>query len=125
MCYFWRMLTKDEENFVKYWEANSEQEGKFLIKLLAGLPMAMLFGLPIILFVVVVYIFFPDWYAKAGGEFSSSLGAVIVAVLLSIIFFAFFRKHFEWEQKQNQYLRLKHKSENPEQNATNTDQPLS
>lgn len=101
------MLKEQELAFIEYWEQNRDKESRFMAKFIAGLPMAMIFGLPILLLVVVVYFFFPTWYSKVGSEFSNSLPAIVVAVFIAIVFFAFARKHFEWEQKENQYLALK------------------
>jgi hypothetical protein len=79
------MLTEKEKQFLRYWEANKDIENTFLRKLLGGLPMAVIFGLPVILSVVVVRLFFPDWYMKISettpGMFISAIIAVVCIVL--------------------------------------------
>ncbi|RYG51866.1 MAG: hypothetical protein EOO01_07695 [Chitinophagaceae bacterium] len=111
------MLTKQENEFVARWEEVREQENTFLRKLLGGLPFAMLFSLPILLFVLCVYLFLPDWYAKVSGTRSSSMAAVVVAVLLITLFFSYFRMHFKWETNEQLYLELKHKRKAAERSA--------
>ena len=58
------MISEKEIVFLRYWERNREIENTFVSKLTRGLPMAVLFALPIILLVVVVKLFIPDWYMK-------------------------------------------------------------
>jgi len=78
--------------------------------------MAIVFGLPIILFVLVVYLWFPDWYAKISGSSAGSFMMAVIAVLICILFFsyfrmhfkwAYFRMHFKWEMNEQLYLELK------------------
>lgn len=103
------MLTEQEKRFVSHWEKVRQQENTFLRKLLGGLPFAILFSFPILLFVLCVYLFLPDWYAKVSDTGPSSMVAVVVAVLLITVFFAYFRMHFKWEMNEQLYLELRHK----------------
>ncbi len=104
------MLTVEEKNFVDRWEKVRLQESSFQRKLLAGLPFAMLFTFPILLFFLSVYLFLPDWYAKVSGSGTSSMPAIIIALILITVFFAYFRMHFKWEMNEQLYLELKQKS---------------
>ena len=103
------MLSPEEENFIAYWEKNRELHSSTMSKFLRGLPMACLFGLPILLFVAAVYLFFPDWYMKISGTSAETFFVIVVAVILAIIFFAFIRMHFKWEMNEQLYLELKYK----------------
>jgi len=103
------MLSAEEENFIKYWEENREIRSGSLNKLLGGLPMACMFGLPILLFIVCVYLFLPNWYTKISGTSSSTFFVIVLAVFIAIIFYAFTRMHFKWEMNEQLYLELKHK----------------
>ncbi len=71
--------------------------------------MAIIFGLPIILSVLVVYLFFPEWYMKISNTTSGTFVVIVVAVILAILFFSFFRMHFKWEMNEQLYLELKHR----------------
>lgn len=101
------MLSEKQNNFIVYWESVRERENSFLRKLSRGLPMAIIFGLPIILFLVVVYLFFPVWYMKISNITSGTLFVIIIAVLIAILFFAYFRMQFKWEMNEQLYLELK------------------
>ncbi len=109
------MLTEKEKQFITRWEQVREKEGSVLAKLLYGLPMAMLFGLPILLFIAVVYFVSPDWYTKVSNRLSSSLGTIFIAVFICILFYAYFRMHYKWEMNEQLYHELKRKANNEEE----------
>lgn len=109
MLNFAAMLTEKELQFIEYWEKNREIEATFSSKLLKGLPMSMFFSLPIILSVIVVRLFFPEWYAKMSSTSSGMFLTVIIAVFVIAIFYAVFRMHFKWEHNEEIYQRLKSK----------------
>ena len=91
------MLTKKETDFLCYWEQERVRESRFLSKLSRGLPMAMLFGLPVILSLIAVYLLSPDWYAKISNSASGAFETLMLAVILIILFYSYFRMHFKWE----------------------------
>lgn len=101
------MLTEKEKQFLEYWERNREREGSVAGKLLRGLPMSLLFGMPILMFIVVIRLFFPDWYTKISGTSSGTFITAIFAVLIIILFYAYFRMHFKWENNEQVYKILK------------------
>ncbi len=103
------MLSAEEEKFMEYWEKNREAYSSTGSKFLRGLPMACLFGLPILLFIACVYLFFPDWYMKISGTSAETFFVIVIGVFIAIIFFAFFRMHFKWEMNEQLYLELKAK----------------
>ncbi len=119
------MLTEKEKQFLRYWEQVREKESSFTHKLLSGLPMALLFGLPILLFIIAVKLFLPGWYDKATDtsgkivlpEWSAkfiqaSAGDYVmafVAVVLLVLFYSYFRRHFKWEMNEQLYKELKYK----------------
>ncbi len=100
------MLSPKDQSFVEYWKNNRDRESSFARKLIGGLPMATMFGLPIILLVMVVYLFFPEWYTKISKTSSGTFMAMVVAVFIAILFFAFFRMQFKWEMNEQLYQEL-------------------
>jgi membrane protein YdbS with pleckstrin-like domain len=100
------MLTQKEIEFLQFWEKNREMESQFSRKLTAGLPMSILFALPILLMVGVVYFFIPDWYMKISKATGGAFVAVVLALLILIFFFAFFRMHYRWENNEQLYQEL-------------------
>ncbi|MEO5945160.1 MAG: hypothetical protein ABIP30_09785 [Ferruginibacter sp.] len=103
------MLSDKELEFLQYWEQNRIPQSTFSSKLSRGLPMATIFGLPILFSVMVVYFFFPDWYTKISDTSSGTFIMVVIAVMIAILFFSYFRMHFKWEMNEQAYLELKYK----------------
>jgi uncharacterized BrkB/YihY/UPF0761 family membrane protein len=97
------MLTERETAFITYWKTHRDPHNTLASKLLRGLPVAIMFGLPIILFILAVYIYFPDWYAKLSNTTSGSFVTIVVAVIIAILFFSYFRMHFKWEMNEQLY----------------------
>ena len=60
---------------------------------------------------MVVYLFFPDWYTKISGTTPWTFIVVLIAVIIAILFFSYFRMHFKWEMNEQAYLELKYKQE--------------
>ena len=103
------MLSDKELAFLHYWEHHRLPQSSFISKLSRGLPMAIIFGLPIILSIVIVYIFFPEWYTKISATTSGTFIVIVIAVVLAVLFFSYFRMHFKWEMNEQAYLELKYK----------------
>lgn len=103
------MLTEKEKQFVSYWKKERELQKGFTSKLIAGLPMAILFCTPILLFIASVYLFFPEWYTKVSGNMGGSMTVIVLAVIVCILFFSYFRMQFKWESNEQHYRELKYK----------------
>lgn len=103
------MLTEKEKQFVAYWEREREWRSTFSNKLVSGLPMAMLFFFPIVLSIVVVYFYFPEWYTKISKTSTGMFVTVVLAVFIAIVFFSYFRMHYKWEMNEQLYKELKSK----------------
>lgn len=104
--YLCPMLTEKEKQFIFYWEKNREAQSAFASKLLRGFPMAILFSLPVLLSVVVVRLFFPEWYTKISATSPGMFLTVIFAVIAITLFYAVFRMHSKWEHNEEVYKRL-------------------
>lgn len=101
------MITEKEKQFLEYWEKSREAESTFLSKMLRGLPMALLFGLPIILLVLVVRLFIPDWYMKISQTTPGMFMAAVAAMIGIVLFYSYFRMHYKWEMNEQLYKELK------------------
>lgn len=99
------MLTKNEERYILWWKDQREIENSAKFKLLNGLPLAILFSLPILISIFVVQLFSPDWFAKL-QDVKSSMAMILIAVLLIILFTAFIRMHFRWEKREQTYMEI-------------------
>jgi hypothetical protein len=100
------MITKKEKQFITYWEAERENRAKFSNKIMSGLPMAFLFALPIILSIVVVYLFFPDFYTRISNMPKGIFATIFLAVILCVLFFSYFRMQYKWEMNEQLYREL-------------------
>jgi glucan phosphoethanolaminetransferase (alkaline phosphatase superfamily) len=112
------MITEKDKAFLRYWEENRDFENSFKRKLYGGLPMAILFGLPIILLIVVIRIFLPDWYMKISSTSSGMFFTAVVAMIVVVLFYAYFRMQYKWEMNEQLYQELKSK-ESKSINKTN------
>ena len=99
-----RMLTKDEILFLEYWEKRREKEKQFFRQLVTGLPMGLVFALPVLLVVI-----FHGWYKNMIYISDSQIIVIIIGVLCVAIFFSIFRGKSKWESNEQLYKELKFK----------------
>jgi hypothetical protein len=105
------MLSEKEIKFLQHWELVREKESSFLSKLVRGLPMACLFGLPIMFFIVIIYFLSPDWFTKISQQAAGSSTTILISVIVFILFYSYFRMHFKWEMNEQLYAELKKRQE--------------
>lgn len=103
MFYFCIMLTREEEDFVVYWEENRDRKRKVLYQLAAGLPL----GLAL---VVAIFVnFFAGWYKRATMIFradSSMFIVLMIAALLIVVFVTVFSVKHKWDLHETRYREL-------------------
>lgn len=104
------MLSQKEQEFVNYWKGRREKEGRFVWQLMTGIPIGLLFSMPI--FIIVLTGRF--WYKRADMVAISKLSPVvlILAVMLIACFIAVFHRRVQWEKKEQQYLELQQRERN-------------
>lgn len=103
------MLSEKDKDFMIYWEKEKERRSTFSAKLIQGLPMAALFCAPILLFIASVYLFFPEWYTKVSNSLPGSITTIVIAVIICVFFFSYFRMQYKWEMNEQLYRELKQK----------------
>jgi MFS superfamily sulfate permease-like transporter len=103
------MLSEKDKEFMAYWEREKESRNTFSAKLTGGIPMAALFSVPILLFITAVYLFFPEWYTKISSRLPGSIFMIVMAVIICILFFSYFRMQYKWEMNEQLYRELKNK----------------
>lgn len=101
------MITEKERQFMVYWQGEREKLNTVKAKLLNGLPVAVLFTLPILLLLFSVQLFFPEWQTRISKTSAGSFMAVIAALFICVLFFAYFRMHYKWEMNEQLYQELK------------------
>ncbi len=101
------MLSEDDRLFLKYWEENREKEKRSFRQLLIGLPLGLIFALPILIN------FMSGWYKRAAMIRNSSFNPLVLLIAIVIIacFFALFNKKHQWDMREQRYKELKTKEE--------------
>jgi integral membrane sensor domain MASE1 len=97
------MLTKEEDNFITYWEANRLKQKKITNQWLIGLPAGLLFGLPILLNL------FSGWNARINFFQHGQLAVLVIAVIIIIAFFSIFTVKHKWDLREQHYNELLYK----------------
>ena len=100
------MVTDEELKFMDWWERNRLKQKRLLYQLSFGLPVGLVFGLP-----VLVSLIFSDWYKNMQFISSSQVIVIMVAVLGIAVFFALFRMKHKWDMNEQFYKELKLKQE--------------
>lgn len=99
------MLDERERLFVEYWERSRQKEKRIVYQILTGLPIGLLFALPII------FLLFSSryWYKRADMVANSEMSPMVLifAVLLIAGFVAILYKRHQWDRKEQQYRELK------------------
>ena len=103
------MITNQEQLFIDYWEANRDNQKKIFYQLAIGLPVGLMFALPVLLSVL-----FHDWYKRMVFISASQITIILITVLGISVFFALFRMKFKWEENEQRYKELKFKQSKTE-----------
>jgi membrane protein YdbS with pleckstrin-like domain len=104
------MLTKEETDFIVYWEQNRLKKKKVLRQLYVGLPLA------VVMVIAIFANFFSGWYKRAEmvmrREQSSLVLVLMIAALLIVIFVVIFSARHRWDINEQRYRELLYKKEN-------------
>jgi hypothetical protein len=109
------MLTQREKDFVRYWEANRLRRKKVVRQFLIGIPIGLLFVIPIVIN------FSSGWYRRAEMEANSpdfNPIVLVVALLLIVGFTAIFYQRHQWDQYEQRYRELRPRLEQEEVEAS-------
>lgn len=97
------MLTQEEKAFIAYWEKNRIRQKKVFRQFLVGIPIGLLFVIPIVLY------FKSGWYRKADMEANSpefNPAVLFIALLAIVVFTAIFYQRHRWERHEDYYREL-------------------
>ncbi len=100
-------ITEEERKFIVYWEDNRNKERKLINQLMFGLPIGILFSVPLI----INFFLGKFWYKRADAVGLSQFNptVLVLAVLLITVFVALLNRRFRWEKLEQQYLEIKAK----------------
>jgi hypothetical protein len=100
------MFSKEEQDFIKYWEENRDKQKKFFKQIAIGLP----FG---VLFAVAMFLNFSSGWdkrvttiTKTYPGFKSLVLILIIAVLAIVVFISVFSVKVKWEKYEQRYREL-------------------
>jgi hypothetical protein len=97
------MLTQQERDFLRYWENNRLRRKKTMRQFLVGIPIGLLFVIPIVIN------FTSGWYKRAQMEAGSSdfnPMVLLIALLAIVVFTAIFYQRHQWDQYEQRYREL-------------------
>lgn len=99
--------TDQELKFMEYWEKNRLKEKRLISQLTYGLPLGILFAVP----VLINFLLGRFWYKRADAVGLSQFNPTILVVAVALIasFVGVMSRKFRWEKLENQYLSLKHR----------------
>jgi hypothetical protein len=105
------MLTQQEQEFIRYWETNRLRRKKVFHQFLVGIPVGLLFVIPIVIN------FASGWYKRARMEANSedfNPMVLMVALLLIVGFTAIFYQRHKWDQYEQRYRELLARKQAPD-----------
>lgn len=108
-------MNHSDEEFLNYWAANRSREKKWLNQLTLGLPLGLVFGLPIVLSVLL-----RGWYKRMPFVSGTQFTIILMACLGIAVFYAIFRMKFKWDMNEQHYRELLQQREK-EKNAVDTE----
>jgi membrane protein YdbS with pleckstrin-like domain len=94
------MLTQQEKDFIDYWERNRDRQKKLIRQFLVGIPVGLLFAVPIII------CFASGWFHRAMMVITAEGGAILLALVVIVVFIAIFSQQSKWDQLNQRYLEL-------------------
>lgn len=99
------MISEDEKKYLVYWEANRDKERKVVKQLIIGVPIGLIFAVPILISVFSSKF----WYKRADAVANSQTNpaVLVIAIVLIAAFVAIFYKRHQWEMKEQQYQEIK------------------
>lgn len=96
------MLNEEEKAFIQYWEQNRDRQKKVFRQFLVGIPIGLLFAIPIVIN------FASGWYKRADMEANSDFNPMVllIALLIIVAFVAIFSRRHKWDQYEQRYREL-------------------
>jgi di/tricarboxylate transporter len=98
------MLTKEEQDFVDYWQVQRT------LKRTTGQRVGFRLGVFIVLLIFISII--TGWHRQAmmalRNDYSTIL-VIVVALVLIVVFMSLFASRYQWEQREQRYNELRAK----------------
>ncbi len=105
------MFSKEEQNFIKYWEENRGKQKKFFKQLAIGLPFGVLFAVAMFLNFTSGWDKRVESITKTYPSVKSLILVLIIAILAIVVFISVFSVKVKWEKYEQRYRELLSRSE--------------
>ena len=96
------MISKEDEDFIRWWELNRDDEKKWERSIKKGLGMGLMLSFPIVLAVL-----FRGWYKRMPFISGSQLLLILLGCLFVSVFYALMKGYMQWETNETRYRQLK------------------
>ena len=98
------MLTKEENDFLQFWEHQRLRKKKVLKQLYVGLPFA------VVLIIAIFVNFFSGWYKRADMQLKKKkktlIPVLMAGALLIVAFIVIFSARHRWDLNEQHYNEL-------------------
>ena len=107
------MLSKHDEEFIKYWESTRNSQKKLLKQLFIGLPLGLVISGGIVLSLDL------GWYSRANMVANTQMNpyVLLIAVIGIAVFTAIFYKKYKWDMNEQHYKELLYKKQQSEKSS--------
>jgi len=105
------MFSKEEQDFINYWEKNRGRQKKFFKQLAIGLPFGVLFAVAMFLNFTSGWDKRVESITKTYPSIKSLILVLIIAVLAIVVFISVFSVKVKWEKYEQRYRELLNRSE--------------
>lgn len=105
------MFSKEEQDFIKYWEENRGKQKKFFKQIAIGLPFGVLFAAAMFLNFTSGWDKRVEAITKTYPSFKSLILVLLIALLAIVVFISVFSVKVKWEKHEQRYRELLSRSE--------------
>lgn len=105
------MLSKEELDFIKYWEENRLKQKRFFKQIAIGLPFGVLFAVAMFLNFTSGWDKRVESITKTYPSFKSLILVLIIAILAIVVFISVFSVKVKWEKYEQRYKELMSRSQ--------------
>ena len=105
------MFSKEEQDFIRYWEQNRSRQKRFFKQIAIGLPFGVLFAVAMFLNFASGWDKRVEAITKTYPSFKSLILVLLIALLAIVVFISVFSVKVKWEKHEQRYRELINRSE--------------
>ena len=105
------MFSKEEQDFINYWEANRHKQKRFLKQIAIGLPFGVLFAAAMFINFTSGWDKRVETITKTYPSFKSLVLILLIAILAIVVFISVFSVKVKWEKHEQRYRELLSRSD--------------